>query len=464
MGAFKQFTTQDVIITPFNVKKGFKFLSSEFISSGIDIDRFIGKNIDNNILFSPLTSSSEPITGFLTTQYQRLVYNSIKQLYYTNYITNPIPTSSNFTGSDVYSRFDNYLQSPNLDYRTFPTGANDEIGVISIPSKLYGNRIYPGSFKYLQNYSNSISPPPTQSIIFSGNSVSDTQLFITELTINNFSASIDTFGGLTELDFIFTASNAAYLFNQTFTSSLNLTASLNITFTASAGSEITFYVNKGTNNIPGLYIYSQSISYSTIGNPIISMSFLITQSISPVIGDNYSLHFSDVGLTMDILSSSFIISEYSVTSSFTSSYTSSVYLYDDGEGNVYNSLDNEICGNIIYPHGLILITSGGFHSNLTEFITGSGVTCSFSSSMTIFETQYLCRIRENEFNFSLNPSLISGSEGQVYDFVTGSIFTPYITTIGLYNEQQELLAIAKLSNPLNSSDTTDTNIIINMDK
>jgi hypothetical protein len=84
--------------------------------------------------------------------------------------------------------------------------------------------------------------------------------------------------------------------------------------------------------------------------------------------------------------------------------------------------------------------------------------------MTIFETQYKCTIRENEFNFSLNPSLISGSEGQVYGFVTGSIFTPYITTIGLYNDQQELLAVAKLSQPLNSSDTTDTSILINMDK
>jgi hypothetical protein len=84
--------------------------------------------------------------------------------------------------------------------------------------------------------------------------------------------------------------------------------------------------------------------------------------------------------------------------------------------------------------------------------------------MTIFETQYKCTIRENEFNFSLNPSLMSGSEGQTYNFVTGSIFTPYITTVGLYNENQELLAVAKLAKPLNSSDTTDTTILINFDR
>jgi hypothetical protein len=459
MGAYKQFTTQDIIITPFNVKKGFTFLSNEFTSSDVGIDRFIGKNISNDILFSPLTSSSEPTTGFLTTQYQRLVYNSIKQLYYTNYITNPIPTSSDFIGQDVYSRFDNYLQSPNLDYRTFPTGTNDEIGVISIPSKLFGNRIHPGSFKYEQNYPSS----HTQSIIFSASSISSNeQLYITELTVNNFSASTDILNGLTYLDYsgIATASNAAYLFNQSYTSSLSFTASLDLIFTASLGNEITFYINSGTGNNTGTFLYSQSISYTTTGNPIVSMSFLITQSILPTINTNYSLFFTNTGITMDVFSASISIIE----PAYTAPYTSSVWIYDDCEGNIYNSLNNTVCGNIIYPHGLITITSGNFHNNLIEFTTGSGVTCSFSSSMTIFETQYKCTIRENEFNFSLNPSLMSGSEGNVYNFVTGSIFTPYATTVGLYNENQELLAIAKLAKPLNSSDTTDTTILINFDR
>jgi hypothetical protein len=455
MGAWKQFTTQDVIITPFNVKKGFKFISNEFILNGIDIDRFIGKNVSDSILFSPLTSSSEPTTGFLTTQYQRLIYNSTKQLYYTNYITNPIPTSSNFTGSDVYSRFDNYLQSPNLDYRTFPTGANDEIGVISIPSKLYGNRIHPGSFKYEQSY----SPTQTGSIIFAANSTNFYQLYVTELTVSDFTSSIDTFSGLTELHYTFTASNAAYVFNTTFPQPLSLTASFDIIFTGSGfPTEIWLYINQGTGSEVGPGFFASS-SFSSSDSGMVSGSIIIQQLINPNLNDNYSLFFSNIGNDVTI-SSSLTIS----TTTLNPSYTSSVYLYDDGEGNIYNNLDNNICGNIIYPHGLIIITSGGFHSDLTEFITGSGVTCSFSSSMTIFETQYKCTIRENEFNFSLNPSLISGSEGQVYGFVTGSIFTPYITTIGLYNDQQELLAVAKLSQPLNSSDTTDTSILINMDK
>jgi hypothetical protein len=39
-----------------------------------------------------------------------------------------------------------------------------------------------------------------------------------------------------------------------------------------------------------------------------------------------------------------------------------------------------------------------------NFVTSSNVTCSFSSSLTIYETQYKCTARENEFNFSQNPT------------------------------------------------------------
>jgi hypothetical protein len=105
------------------------------------------------------------------------------------------------------------------------------------------------------------------------------------------------------------------------------------------------------------------------------------------------------------------------------------------------------------------------HTNfILEFITGSDVTCSFSSSYTIYETQYKCTIGADEYNYSNNPTLISGSNGEVYDFVTGSYFSPYVTTVGLYDESYNLLAVAKLSKPLPTSRTTDTTILINFDK
>ena len=137
-------------------------------------------------------------------------------------------------------------------------------------------------------------------------------------------------------------------------------------------------------------------------------------------------------------------------------------LTDDGEGNILSG--STIIGNIFYPHGLITITSASTDV-ITNFITSSNITCSFSSSYKIFETQYKCTIRENEFNLSLNPSTISGStEGTPYAFVNESYFSPYVTTVGLYDEQQNLLAIGKLAQPLPSSPTTDTTILINLDR
>jgi hypothetical protein len=160
-------------------------------------------------------------------------------------------------------------------------------------------------------------------------------------------------------------------------------------------------------------------------------------------------------------------------------------VYDDGEGNLIFSSSQQICGQIFYPHGIAVLTSdsapgvesfygtGIYGTSLygltdelviNNFVTSSNVTCSFSSSLTIYETQYKCTARENEFNFSLNPSIISGSEGIPYSYVTSSLFSPYVTTVGLYDEDQNLLAIGKLSQPLPSSPTTDTTILINIDR
>ena len=64
----------------------------------------------------------------------------------------------------------------------------------------------------------------------------------------------------------------------------------------------------------------------------------------------------------------------------------------------------------------------------------------------------------------MNPSTIrNDATGSVYGYVTESYFSPYITTVGLYDEQQNLLAIGKLAQPVPGSPTTDTTILINLD-
>jgi len=145
-------------------------------------------------------------------------------------------------------------------------------------------------------------------------------------------------------------------------------------------------------------------------------------------------------------------------------------LYDDGEGNVLNSLSSNLkSGNIFYSHGLVILPIGNINSreigdrvyNTSSYL--EAITMSFSSTITLYENQYQCSIRANEFNYSQNPSLLVNDTNEYYGFVTGSSFSPYITTIGLYNRNSELIAVGKLSQPLPKSQDIDTNIIINFD-
>lgn len=89
---------------------------------------------------------------------------------------------------------------------------------------------------------------------------------------------------------------------------------------------------------------------------------------------------------------------------------------------------------------------------------------SFKNNYTIYEHEFKCVIGENEFNISQNPTLQSGSFGDLKGFAVNDDFSPYITTIGLYNDSNELIAVAKLSQPLKISNSTDTTIIIKIDK
>lgn len=148
---------------------------------------------------------------------------------------------------------------------------------------------------------------------------------------------------------------------------------------------------------------------------------------------------------------------------------------DDGNGNLLSASIN--VGNIIYTHGMVILTQQNWSEesvdlqNLYE-AESVDITCSFSSSYTIYETQYKCTIEESEFGFSQNPSIISSSltgnentsSGVPYDFATGSYFSPYVTTVGMYNNDHELLAVGKLAQPLPTSQTTDTTILINIDR
>ena len=265
MSVFKPFITSDVVVSPFKVNKNFSFEGTAALT-GSGIDLFLGENTN-----PPLWVSGSTSTGYNSTQDQFLIYRSIRELYYYNYLDgadgSPVATASfnpdgTITGLLYTPNAYNYLSNTLPANRYFPTGSNDVIGVISIPSNIFGEYIKPGTF---------------------------------------------------------------------------------------------------------------TLSYES--------------------------------------------------GSFT----------DDGEGNILTGSSK--VGDIIYEHGIAIVTDNTF---VTDITTSQKITCSFDSTITIYESQYKCTIRENEFNFSQNPTLISGSSnsGKVYDYATGSYFNPYITTVGLYNNNK----------------------------
>ena len=123
--------------------------------------------------------------------------------------------------------------------------------------------------------------------------------------------------------------------------------------------------------------------------------------------------------------------------------------------------------------GTLRTSNSNTANPLRLFSTGSGrigittgsLTSSFAlnSQETITSDFVFVRARNGEFNYSENPSFISGSTGTIlYDAFIQNPQT-YITTVGLYNDNNELLGVAKLSKPLKKDFTKEALIRVKLD-
>jgi hypothetical protein len=185
---------------------------------------------------------------------------------------------------------------------------------------------------------------------------------------------------------------------------------------------------------------------------------------------------------------------------------------DDGYSNLIDSGSN-IKGNIFYDRGLVVVTKDVVSGSIL-----SQFTLSYRSTKTIFENEIFLSVLENEFNYSQNPSAViedggkrtkilvtnpwdpsgrtfvsasiwqSGIRyvrnknrpftsslnpnvfGSFDDYMenntndrTGSFIAPFITTIGLYDNELNMVAVAKLPVPIKSLPDYPVNFIIRFD-
>lgn len=102
-------------------------------------------------------------------------------------------------------------------------------------------------------------------------------------------------------------------------------------------------------------------------------------------------------------------------------------------------------------------------SQLNNPATGDAYGFQARNSETVTSTHYFVRIKNAEYNFSNNPSYVTGSVGQLSQTTFVGDPKTYITTVGLYNDSQELLAVAKLSQPLLKSFQREALIRVKLD-
>jgi hypothetical protein len=136
-------------------------------------------------------------------------------------------------------------------------------------------------------------------------------------------------------------------------------------------------------------------------------------------------------------------------------------------------------GKIFYKNGIGVISdlrpkykniwlgaSGSLEYNPELNDRATGFTTEYRSTKLLHETSVLCEIGADEFNVSTNPSLRPDNNinaTQLKPFVTGSDFSTYITTIGLYNDYGDLLAIGKLAAPIKNRDDVDITVKVRFD-
>jgi hypothetical protein len=147
---------------------------------------------------------------------------------------------------------------------------------------------------------------------------------------------------------------------------------------------------------------------------------------------------------------------------------------------------NRVEGVVFYQAGIVVLSSSVW-SGVSDFYSGSAFSyspaetlvsasisgsadalrhriqnLSFNNTTEINSKIYFCRVPHNKYNYSSNPTYTSGSKIRVKE-VASDTPRAYITTVGLYNSQNELLATAKLSEPLMKDPSNELILRVRLD-
>ncbi len=229
--------------------------------------------------------------------------------------------------------------------------------------------------------------------------------------------------------------------------------------------------------VTGSSIYALSIERSAYKQTLFPGSLNLTLSSSIGAGDT-TLKLTDDSNMVNVPTYYGTMRAYQVISG------SDGYSYNSGSGGSGYTTDSGSYGLFLPDIGTILLNGDALDLNSDQGLNLGTVTTSntngnnplrllgtiqsgsafgLNSEETITSDFVFVRARNSEFNYSENPSYISGSTGEViYNYFINNPQT-YITTVGMYNDSNELLAVAKLSKPLNKDFTKEALIRVKLD-
>jgi hypothetical protein len=147
-----------------------------------------------------------------------------------------------------------------------------------------------------------------------------------------------------------------------------------------------------------------------------------------------------------------------------------------------SSVTGDQAGLLFYQAGVAVLTASVFSSAemnssaelVDAVLSGSTIeqnsdatrhrisNIQFNNTTELNSTIYFCRVNHNEYNYSSNPTYLSSSKMVVKDTTVDSPVS-YITTVGLYSADNELLAVAKLSEPLKKDPTNELILRVRLD-
>lgn len=149
-------------------------------------------------------------------------------------------------------------------------------------------------------------------------------------------------------------------------------------------------------------------------------------------------------------------------------------IIDDGRGKLFVSGSTgslEVVGNVFYNLGVAVVNR--LPASGSDLIQDEGMffddtdtlQVTFEATLTVFEYTVIASLDPYEFNFSNNSSWFrkASSGEKILDLVESGTASPYVTSIGLYNDKQQLVAVAKLPRPLRRLVGSQQSFIIRFD-